>query len=434
MTRLHWGATDKHSSTVAACCSWTVSGKLSLRGASNTVEAVRTWAGWALFAVAATQPFVQPALGVLGQRAQVSDGLLAAAALLGVGFLAVERHRISPLLRVHGRFLASLGIFGAVLLVSALLGERDPRWGKLVGSWGLLALAALVPIVVDEEQGLRRLTRAWLLGAFGCAAIGVLSLLGALVWKDTPWLAWTLADQGTLPAGDYPRLRSTFLNPNMLCTHLTLSAGLTVGAVREGWLSRAWGWTLGALLGVCAAFTLSLGLGGLPLLAVALAPPGSTRLRAGARWGAGLLALGTFASGWVSWAWPLRASARVLTWTGAWDTFLAHPLLGAGWGAAACHVRYVDVSGRTLTLTDAHHLVLSVAAQAGLLGVLALGAVAAALVKATWGRPLRPLASAALLSVLVVVGYQGLTGAYEDARHVWLALGLALASAQLPRS
>lgn len=392
------------------------------------MPAVRAWAGWALSVVAAALAFAQPTFTVLGQRAQASDLALPFAAALALGLALAGRQRVVERLRAARRPVVALAAFAGVALTAAALGEGPLRAGKLVGSLGLWLLPVLTLVVADDDVGLRRVTRGWLAGAFACALAGWAAVGAALAWPDAAWLRWALADQGTLPHGDYPRLQSTFLNPNMLCTYLTLTAGLTVGAVREGWLSARGGWVLGALVAGAAAFTLSLGLGGLPLLAAALWVPATSRRAAAARLGAGVLALAVFAAGWVTWAWPLRASARLLTWAGAWDTFVAHPLLGVGWGAPTCLVRYADVSGRTLTLTDAHHLLLSVAAQAGVLGVLAVLALLWESLGALRGEGARPLAKAAAVSVAVVFGYQGLTGAYEDARHLWLALGLVWAA------
>lgn len=416
-----------------ATCGTAVSGNVSLRGASSTVERVRAWAVGALSVVAAAQAFPQPVVSLGRQRVLPGDLAFLAAVGLGAALFVVERGRVLAAWRAAARPLAALAAWAAALTLATFTGEGPPHALKLVGSLGLAALPALALLVVDDEASLRRVTGGWLWGALGCAAVGAATLATAALWPAAPWLRWTLADQGSLPYGGYPRLQSTFLNPNMLCTYLTLSLALLAGAAREGWLRPGPARGLGALVGLALAFTLSAGLGAVALLGAALSKAQGAR-RLAVRGAAAALALLAFAATWVTWGAPLRPSGRLLTWLGAWDTFSRHPLLGAGWGTAPCHVTYAHVSGPLLTFTDAHNVLLSVGAQAGVVGLAALGWVLWESSAALRGAPARPLAWASALGVALVFGYQGLSGAYEDARHLWLALGLALSSQRLART
>jgi hypothetical protein len=102
-------------------------------------------------------------------------------------------------------------------------------------------------------------------------------------------------------------------------------------------------------------------------------------------------------------------------------------------------VQYRDPSGNLQTLTDAHDTFLSIAAQCGLVGLAALIALIVYAARTTF--PLRLLARdrnlvrlALGLAFLDAFAYQGLGGSYEDTRHLWLLLGLLLASRRIERS
>jgi O-antigen ligase len=132
----------------------------------------------------------------------------------------------------------------------------------------------------------------------------------------------------------------------------------------------------------------------------------------------------------------LAPSSRVLTWTGAWHTFLAHPLLGRGLGLEVADVRYLNASGSYELLTDAHNTWLSVMAQDGVVGLAAL-----ALVVFTLARRMRmpdfaePPASIVRRGLeLALLGgflYQTLSGSFENTRHVWVLMGLVDAAQAL---
>jgi hypothetical protein len=81
---------------------------------------------------------------------------------------------------------------------------------------------------------------------------------------------------------------------------------------------------------------------------------------------------------------------------------------------------------------------LSIAVQCGLIGLLALLALLLHLSGRTG--PLRLPASPAGtlrlglgLALLVGLVFQGLTGSFEDARHLWATLGLFLAASRIER-
>jgi O-antigen ligase len=125
----------------------------------------------------------------------------------------------------------------------------------------------------------------------------------------------------------------------------------------------------------------------------------------------------------------IEPSPRVLTWISALETLQQYPLTGRGIGLDAGHVVYQSPNGEQI-LGDAHQLWLNVAAQQGIIGLFAI------LFLTVWffrrSLPLNletaPIRTALGLAFIGTFCFQGLIGSYEDARHLWVLLGL-LASA-----
>jgi O-antigen ligase len=124
-------------------------------------------------------------------------------------------------------------------------------------------------------------------------------------------------------------------------------------------------------------------------------------------------------------------SQRWLLWSDALATIWTNPWRGIGLGQDVVGVSYLDPSGGQQWLTDAHNIVLNVTGQAGMPALLAFVGLCVWL---CW-RGLRParagngVAAGALLALGVAVFYDGLTGSFEDARHVWVLVGLLAGAA-----
>jgi len=83
-----------------------------------------------------------------------------------------------------------------------------------------------------------------------------------LNWDITRTL---LSHYGSLPAGNYPRVRSFFANANMACNFLNVViAGLTA-SIRLGWLRPPVYLVMAVLITISALFTFSPGIGGFVL-------------------------------------------------------------------------------------------------------------------------------------------------------------------------
>jgi O-antigen ligase len=125
---------------------------------------------------------------------------------------------------------------------------------------------------------------------------------------------------------------------------------------------------------------------------------------------------------------------RLLTWTDAFSAFLSHPIDGKGLGLGVAGVYFMPPSGELQLLTDAHNFVLNVAAQGGLIMVVPLLFICIAVVRRSlpFGSGDRDVLRTALgIAFISAFGVQGMVGSFEDARHLWVLIGLVLSSSAL---
>ena len=394
--------------------------------------------------------FMQPGFGLLGFEAIPADLVflpLVAAWLVALiaGRAAFRWHRVYWLLLLY---------FGA-LAASALVSADPPRSAaKLVTEAYLLSLTVLASNLVRDADDLRLAARSWLAATAVIALVAAASLILFVAAPASPLLDYTRFHFGTLPPGEYPRFQLTFGNANMLCNYLTVSLALLLASAAAGWIrAPAFALMLGGI-GLSAVFTISPGLGGIALLGATwlwlLLRARHTRA-AGLALAAGIAAALLFVGATavtpilhptapflihVPGLGMLAPSGRLMVWIEAARTFVAHPLLGTGIGVDPVHVRYMDPSGNLQLLTDAHNSYLSIAAQSGLVGLAALLVLIGYALRLTL--PLR-LAPGNPNAVRLALGlgfanalvYQGLGGSFEDARHLWVLLGLLLAASRI---
>ena len=312
-----------------------------------------------------------------------------------------------------GIFEAFLVFYLAATLVSTLVSGA--------GYLGVVKVAYLVCVAGLTRRIAQRspeaAVTAWLVGT-GMAVIGC--FLGVA----TSYLGWSspaenplLGPWGNVPAGPYPRVNSVFLNANMLCNYLTVGAAL------------AWyrGYRL-FLVGIVTAslFSFSPGLGGMALVLGLSARRFRGAIAVGLvlavlSLGAILISPAALLEG------SLEPSGRLLSWKEAIEDWAAHPFTGVGPGANSIRVRYRVPSGMTKYSTDAHNVWLSVASQMGILGLAALlGLILYSLRRAPSRPPgLRDALRVALVGTWVI---QGLSGSFEDSRHLWVLLGMLAAT------
>jgi putative inorganic carbon (hco3(-)) transporter len=387
----------------------------------------------------ATLPFLRiGAFKVGGLTVAATDLVFLPAAL--VWLLAVAL-RIAPLRRTS--FYAPVALYLLAVLVSAAL-SAAPRasLGKAVAVAYLAGLAVLTVNVLDSLPRLQRVVRCWLLVSAITAAAALLgSVLFYFGLRDRQ-INLVLWNYGSLPAGNYPRIYGFFANGNMLCNYVIISACLTLYARRTGLIAARPAAALLIGLGITAALTISAGLGGLAVAVavwlLCMADDRAKRLRARLALVAalGIAAAFQLATSISTTAAGLAPSSRAMAWQDALQTFLAHPLVGKGVGAEVADATWRNPSGVLEHLTEAHNVWLSVAAQEGLLGLLGFASVVVWLLW-RWRHP-APGADRVLISALGAAFcgallVQGLTGAFEDTRHLWVLMGLLAAACETPR-
>lgn len=394
---------------------------------------------------------MNPALPLLGARVTATDFLFLSTVALWAATLAIGAMRW----RWHPFFWLLLAYFAA-MLVSAFFSTQPSRsWVKLATQAYLLFLPVLAYNMVDTGQEMARALRSWLAATALVAGLGIVTLLLFAAGVERSTLGYPMHHFGTLPPGPYPRLDLVFTHPAMLCNYLTVSLMILLVVGRSDRLSGpALRMLLAALL-LSAVFTITPGFGGI-LLALGvwlwLYLRARFQLAAVASLGLGLAAAFLFVlSAAVTpiihptapflidvpgLAEPLAPSARLLFWIDAVERFLQHSLVGTGIGTDAVSVAYRNPSGYLGRWTDAHNVYLSIAVQCGSLGLAALIALITAVAVRTtplrFGEPGSVVRIGLGLAWLNAFAYQGLTGAYEDARHLWVLLGMFLASASLP--
>jgi len=387
---------------------------------------------------------MQPSIHVLGFDAVPSDAIyLILAASTG---LAITTGQLRP--RWH-RFFGALAIYFGALVLSAFF-SRDPGQSavKILTQCYLLSLPIITFWLVSNEGDLRRVVTSWLLATAAVGMICIVALVLFYLEPESAVLKTLEADFGTLPPGNYPRLSLTFMNPNMLCNYLTASLGLLFVAWRKNWIEQRTAIALCMLAFLAAVCTISPGLGGIALLGGWL-----TALVLGERHGraaslsraagisAGFLAVvamtvtpilhptAPFQIQVPATDLVLAPAGRLLTWLDACRNFVSDPLIGRGIGMNAVSVRYQNPSGFVEHLTDAHNTFLNIAVQAGVLGLGALCALVwLVLVIYRRERGTNSTVTTVLAFVFLdAFAYQGLGGSFEDARHLWVLLGLLLA-------
>jgi O-antigen ligase len=132
----------------------------------------------------------------------------------------------------------------------------------------------------------------------------------------------------------------------------------------------------------------------------------------------------------------LQPSPRVLIWQESLQTFSQNFFSGVGLGEDVCRVSFQNTEGTTSVLTDAHNYLLNVAAQNGIAGLIAIVVLTIFIIRRAF-----PAQSVKSSSSTILIGltmaffcsffYQGLTGSFEEARHLWVLIGLILSADRL---
>ena len=348
-----------------------------------------------------------------------------------------------------------LAAYALAVTLSAILSVRpDQSAVKLVGKFYLIAIVFLTINIVTSLEILKSVLRAWLIGS---GLVILLSLVGIAAF----YLGFNDANQnlvlhpifGSLPPGRYPRIEGFFNYPSLLCNYLSITAAFLVLSVSMEWLSKRIAIAFGISLLVVDAFTLTPGLGGIFLAAgIFVWTRAERRIVGRIALSAGILvaAVAFFAasvtlfsntaagSGVPIATGEISRSHRAEAWRTSFQSFLQSPILGRGIDVPVADSRFIDPSGNHQLLTDAHNTYLSVLAETGIAGFFAFTAFLICVFKSLmrirhWDSGIGFAATILLIALVDACLYQGLTGSYEDTRHLWVLFAIAAAVIGVPR-
>lgn len=350
-----------------------------------------------------------------------------------------------------------IGLYFAAMAVSATQSAEPQRSAfKLLTQAHLLALPVLTFNLIRTMADLRRVASWWVAAAAAIASLGVATLLLFPFLGADSILSWPLHHFGTLPPGPYPRLELTFTYPAMLVNYFTVAVALVLAGTRLGWFRPRIAWVLTTAILLSSFFALTPGFGGV-LFVLGVWFWYSTRDRRPGPARAALLAgcamplLGALLAAATPIVHPtapflihmpglpltFAPSVRLLAWIEAIHNFLASPIFGRGIGVDAVRVLYWQADQCAgVCVTDAHNTFLNVAVQTGITGLAALLAIIW-FVARKLGSPPHSQSGAILFGLGIAwlsgLALQGLVGSFEDARHLWLTLGLIMSASVAAR-
>ncbi|MGE0702870.1 MAG: hypothetical protein AB7P22_02930, partial [Vicinamibacterales bacterium] len=143
-------------------------------------------------------------------------------------------------LRFNG-FHVAAGAYFAALCLSALF-SIDPATSvvKLAGAAYLIGIAVLAISLVRTWEEFSHVLQIWIASTAVVALAGIAGILLYVAGFRSPDQNFALSGFGCLPPGDYPRIRATFVNPNLLCSYLGIGLMLlpflrSVDRARRAW-------------------------------------------------------------------------------------------------------------------------------------------------------------------------------------------------------
>lgn len=386
--------------------------------------------------------FMWPNYNFRGFRIQGTEILFLTAATAFAIEFARQRVRLD-----RSAFYLILVLYLASLTASALF-SLSPSFSilKLSGEAYLVGLAIIFAGATRCLGTIKLLVLVWIATGTLVSLIGVFAIAGFYVAPDSFLVSPFLHHYGSLIPGPYPRIQSTFFYPAMLCSYLTVSFVLVLTALRARLISSGVSTFALFVHAVAIAFTITPGIGGALLglgLWFAIRFRDSRPRLAYMSAALGILAAITFVAA-ASFSFRptetspyfftfigerIDPSLRLLAWQDSFQTFVDYPIFGKGLGLGVCYVPFVSPSGTRHLFTDAHQTWLNIAGQAGIFGVLSFSLLCGWVIKVTlpWrqNEDLRSILRVGF-GVAFVAGFlvQGLVGSLENARHLWVLIGI----------
>lgn len=393
--------------------------------------------------------FVFPFFNISGQRIPFTDFLFLPVFLCFLIGAAKKKFE----LKFHIFFaLAAFYLFSIFISVVFSLNPKD-SFIKFLGEIYLVLLAFVTFNFVGNIERAKKLTLAWLAGTIFVLLICLLTIFLFYTGFNNSLAGYFLNHYGTVPVGNYPRLKATFFHSNMLCNYLSVSLMLAFAANKTGWLNPSFCKVLIGLILIFSFFTFSPGLGGIALglgifywlifKSAARIFLSKSSLLSGAAISLVFFCLLFFAmqkhpTAPFVYQIPFiekefYPSSRVMVWTAALKTFQNNYWNGVGLDQDVCHVRYLNPSGVMEDLRDGHNTILNVSAQTGILGLISILTIIFFFLGKIFNFKDMNSKSGVFynccgIAILSAFIYQGLSGSFEETRHLWVLFGIFLSA------
>jgi O-antigen ligase len=390
--------------------------------------------------------FMQPSLRFSGTSLEITDAIFVVSVSIFAIGLITGRFRIR-----YDRFYPLFAFYFLALLLSAIFSlDQRTSFVKLAGEAYLIGLAALTFNTVRSVALARKVIYIWLAAATLTSLIGAVTIALFYINRSNVVHDLFLHRYGSLTPGNYPRLQSTFMYPSILCNFMTVSFVMLLALIRLKWITSKSFVALLVLFTISTAFTVTPGLGGV-FLAIGIwiwsagrndRPNivGRSALVSGVTASAAFLLVSAFTLRTIPSSQfrfeilgvTVDPAVRLLTWISSFETFLSYPIFGKGLGLGVADVEFGVPGGGVLRLADAHNIWLNVAGQAGVIGLIAIVVITVAVLRRTFpfrfdGSQTTVLRVCFGIAFLAAFFYQGMVGSFENARHLWVLIGLIMA-------
>lgn len=205
--------------------------------------------------------FVFPFLPIFNQRIPFTDFIFIAVFLVWI--FGIFTKRLS--LRFHSFFLLSAFYLFALFISVIFSANPKSSFLKFLGEIYLVFLTIIVFNFADNLERIKKLTLAWICGISFVLLLGIFTIFLFYSGIETSLLNIFQNHYGTVPIGNYPRIKLTFFHSNMLCNYLSVGLLLTIAAGKLSWINSLFFKILIVLILLISLFTFSPGLGGIAL-------------------------------------------------------------------------------------------------------------------------------------------------------------------------
>ncbi len=387
--------------------------------------------------------FMQPSIWLFDFQIPITDFIFPVTFFIWLLSILLKQTDFRP-----GKFYIPLIFYFLALVFSTVFSDNQKTSAiKLFGEIYLIGLAVLSYNLIRTVKDAKRIVFIWLAATFIACAVSAISFVIFYIDRANPLFLFAFSHYGTLPPGNYPRIHSTFQNANMFCNYLNVGLLFALAGFRLGWINKLAFTIFLIFFSIAAFFTLSPGLGGI-FLSLGLWLWLLFREKENFFYSK-LSLLAGFSAAFLFFVALLFApnenllspfrfnffgniiypSERLLAWQASLQTFAENPFFGRGVGLDVVGIFSILASGQKHFVGDSHQLWLSVAGQAGIFGLLAVCLLCFFFFKKML--PLRlsdePHNVLRVCFGTAFVGaflYQGLSGSFEDARHLWVLIGL----------